>query len=66
MIKFVVLSVEPIIQAVRASAKRRGAKKNRMAECVVVRERDFGVNDCQFECITHLGGILKEGDSVFG
>lgn len=37
-----------------------------LAECVVVRERDFGVNDVQFTCITHLGGLLQTGDTVLG
>lgn len=37
-----------------------------LAECVLVRERDFGVNDVQFTCTTHLGGLLSEGDTVLG
>lgn len=41
-------------------------KKIRRAECVVAREKDLGVNDNQYTCITHLGHILKEGDTVFG
>lgn len=65
--RFVVLSVEPVIQAVRASAKKRGTdRKMRMAECVVVREDDLGSNDRQFTCLTNLGHILKEGDTVVG
>lgn len=64
---FVILSVEPIMQDVRASAKKRGAgRKLQMAECVVARESDFGVNDTQFTCITHLGHILREGDVIMG
>lgn len=50
----------------RPTAKKRGVRKNRMAECVVARESDLGVNDTQFTCSTHLGGILKEGDTVLG
>lgn len=41
-------------------------RKTRLAECVVARERDLGVNDTQFTCVTHLGNILKEGDVVLG
>lgn len=37
-----------------------------LAECVVARERDFGVNDVQFTCLTHLGGLLQTGDTVLG
>ena len=67
LVRFVVLSLEPILAAPRASAKRRGVdRKLRMAECVVARERDFGVTDTQFTCVTHLGHILKEGDTVLG
>ena len=64
---FVVLSVEQTITQTRPSAKRRGTdRKMRVAECVVVRERDFGVTDEQFVCTTHLGHILREGDVVMG
>ena len=38
----------------------------RLAEVIVAREKDFGVNDQQYSCITHLGNILREGDVVFG
>ena len=38
----------------------------RLVECVVAREKDFGVNDKQHTVITNLGNILKEGDMVFG
>ena len=41
-------------------------KKMRLVECVVAREKDFGVNDIQHTVITNLGNILKEGDMVFG
>lgn len=67
LIRFVVLSVEPLLTEQRVSAKKRGAdRKMRMAECVVARERDFGVTDEQFVVTTHLGNILREGDIVQG
>jgi hypothetical protein len=37
-----------------------------LAECIVVREKDFGMNDIQFTCMTHLGGLLAPGDAVLG
>lgn len=65
--KFIVLSVEPIDQQHRPSARERGKHmKSRLAECVVARESDFGVCDTQFVCTTHLGYILREGDVVLG
>lgn len=68
LIKYVVLSVEPIVTTLRPSAKSRGNsdRKIRLAEVVVARERDFGVTDVQFTCVTHLGNLLKEGDVVLG
>lgn len=51
----------------RPSAKIRGKdRKFRLAECVVARERDLGENDTQFTCITHLGNLIKVGDTVLG
>jgi hypothetical protein len=38
----------------------------KLAECIVVRERDFGVNDTQFQVVTHLGPLLAAGDYVMG
>lgn len=67
LIKFVLLSVDPLLQTHRPSAKQRGhSKKSQLAECIVAREKDFGMNDTQFTCVTHLGSILKEGDIVLG
>lgn len=67
LVRFVVLSNEPLIKEARPSAKRRGQdRRARMAECVVARERDFGVTDTQFTCVTNLGHILRVGDIVLG
>jgi nonsense-mediated mRNA decay protein 3 len=67
LVRFIVLSVDPILHSVRASAKKRGHdRKLKLAECTVVRESDFGINDTQYVCTTHLGHILKEGDVVMG
>jgi nonsense-mediated mRNA decay protein 3 len=69
LVKFVVLSVEPILHEPRACAKKRGGSglgRPRLAECVLMREEDLGVTDQQFSCVTHLGYILREGDVVLG
>ena len=78
LVRYIVLSVEPILAGasatggVRPSAKSRQTsvsgldRKARLAECVVARERDLGVNDTQFTCVTHLGHLLREGDVVLG
>lgn len=31
-----------------------------------VRSSDFGLNDTTFECVTHLGNLLKPGDTAAG
>ena len=71
VIKYIVLSVEPILNttSMRPSNKKRGSgadRKVRLAEVIVARERDFGINDHQYTCTTHLGNILREGDVVLG
>lgn len=64
---FVVLSVEPVLVESRPTARKRGVdRKMRMAEIVVAREKDFGVNDLQYTVLSHLGHFLKEGDLVQG
>ena len=66
--KFIVLSVEPLLMKERAcvSNKRGHDKRSQLAECVVAREKDFGVNDTQFTVQTHLGNLLREGDTALG
>lgn len=75
LIKFVVLSIDPIIKDARPGAKRKGqaglgaagvSGKIRLGECVVAREKDLGENDTQYTVITHLGNLLKVGDLVLG
>jgi len=80
LIKFVVLSVEPLLEEQRPSSrmKKSYVKENdhssvqtsriisKLGECVVMRERDLGKNDTQFTCITHLGPLLSAGDTVLG
>ena len=66
--KFIVLSVEPVLMKERAcvSSKRGHDRKSKLAECVIAREKDFGVNDTQFTVLTHLGNLLRDGDIVQG
>lgn len=70
LVRFVVLSCEPVLKQGRPGAKKRGAGtgggKMRLGECVVARERDFGTSDQQFTVVTHLGNLLREGDIVLG
>ena len=67
LIRYVVLSIDALASNHRASAKKRGMdRKLRLAECVVAREKDLGVNDVQFTTTTHLGHLLRVGDVALG
>ncbi len=51
------------------SSAGRGAvlsSKHQLAEVEVARARDIGVNDNRFTVLSHLGFVLKPGDSVLG
>ena len=37
-----------------------------LADVWVARMQDLGTNDCQYHCRTHLGHLLKTGDTVLG
>ncbi|KAK8801163.1 hypothetical protein WA158_001933 [Blastocystis sp. Blastoise] len=41
-------------------------RKYALADVTVARSRDIGINDIQFTVKTHLGYILKAGDTVLG
>jgi hypothetical protein len=40
--------------------------KYALADVLVARESDFGVNDVTFSTVTHLGHIIQPGDTVLG
>lgn len=46
------------------SGPQSGVDKYALADCVVVRETDFGTIDETFCCTTHLGNLLTPGDVV--
>jgi nonsense-mediated mRNA decay protein 3 len=67
LMTFIVLAVEAVLVESRPTARKRGTdRKMRMAEVVVAREKDFGVNDLQYTVMSHLGHLLREGDLVQG
>lgn len=57
-INFVVLDVEPIDFPQVPNYK--------VVEVEIVRESDFGVNDTKFRVVSHLGNLLRVGDTVKG
>lgn len=57
LVEFVVMDVEPTMT-------RRG--KWLLAEATVAKSSDLGVNDKTYFTRTHLGGLLRPGDSAMG
>ncbi|RKF63246.1 60S ribosomal export protein NMD3 [Erysiphe neolycopersici] len=57
LVEFIVMDIEPI-----------GAQKGKwvLAEATVARASDFGVNNQTYYTRTHLGNIIRTGDSVMG
>lgn len=57
LVEFVVMDIEPI-----------GPQKGRflLADATVARASDLGVNDTTYNIRTHLGSILKAGDTAMG
>jgi len=68
--EFVVLDVEPCERRYdRGHGEGSAAKRSNetvLAEAVIARESDFGVNDETMTVVTHLGGVLRDGDVAFG
>jgi hypothetical protein len=50
----------------RTKVKQSIAHASKLAEVVIVRDRDLGKNDTQFTVVTHLGPLLSPGDYVLG
>ncbi|AEO55576.1 hypothetical protein MYCTH_2299553 [Thermothelomyces thermophilus ATCC 42464] len=57
MVEFIVMDIEP-------TGQRKG--KWVLGEATVARASDLGVNDNTYFARTHLGSLLKPGDSVMG
>lgn len=74
LIKFIVLNITPISTPGTSTVftfdesrdTRIKDKGGVLAEAEVARESDFGVNDIIFQTVTHLGHILKPGDTALG
>ena len=74
LLEFIVLDVELIIPAaaagrriLQARSRLRGKKRfQQLADVEVARVSDFGANDTTFHCVSHLGHLLRAGDTVLG
>ena len=64
---YVVLATEPLPQKVRPTAPRgRRIRKARVADVELARECDLGRNDDRVHAVSHLGHLLRAGDTVLG
>ncbi|XP_044764724.1 60S ribosomal export protein NMD3 [Coccinella septempunctata] len=67
-IKYYVLNIEPVMDKDRTFLPNRNAfsKKHILADCWVVKESELGMTDNSIHVKTHLGHVLKVGDTVLG
>ncbi|CAM9394601.1 unnamed protein product [Ectocarpus sp. 12 AP-2014] len=67
LVPYVVLGTEPLPEKARPSAPRgHRIRKARVAEVELARECDLGRNDDRATAVSHLGHILRAGDTVLG
>jgi len=69
LVEFIVLNVEKADYAAKGEGFNKHnslRSKLQLAEVTVARSADMGVNDESYECLTHLGNVLKAGDTVLG
>lgn len=62
------MDIEPIMDKERKCFPGQGAISNRhvLADIWVVKASELGMNDNTIHTRTHLGHVLKPGDSVMG
>ncbi|XP_049820964.1 60S ribosomal export protein NMD3 [Aethina tumida] len=68
LVEYIVMDIEPIMDKDRNFFPGQGAISNKhvLSDIWVVRASELGVNDNTIHTRTHLGHILKPGDSVLG
>ncbi|KAJ8960086.1 hypothetical protein NQ314_006121 [Rhamnusium bicolor] len=68
LVEYIVMDVEPIMDKERNFFPGQGTISNHhiLADVWVVKASELGVNDNTIHTRTHLGHILKPGDSVLG
>lgn len=67
--EFMVLGAEPALPPAKTSAPQKGrgaGRGHRLAEVEVALMADLGQNDRRYRTMTHLGHILRAGDTVLG
>ncbi|CAG9764588.1 unnamed protein product [Ceutorhynchus assimilis] len=68
LVEFIVMDIEPIMDKDRKIFPGQGSISNRhvLADVWLVKASELGINDTTVHAKTHLGHVLKVGDSVLG
>ncbi|KAK4883570.1 hypothetical protein RN001_006889 [Aquatica leii] len=68
LVEYVVMDIEPIMDKDRTFFPGQGAisSKHILADVWLVRASELGINNNTIHTRTHLGHVLKPGDSAFG
>lgn len=68
LVEYVVMDIEPIMNKERKVFPGQGtiSMKHVLADAWIVKASELGLNDNTIHTRTHLGHILKPGDSVLG
>jgi len=68
LVEYVVMDIEPILDKDRKFFPGQGAVSSRhiLADVWLVRASELGINDNTIHSRTHLGHVLKPGDSALG
>ncbi|CAH3020907.1 unnamed protein product [Porites evermanni] len=64
--EFMVLQIEPVESQNPKASSSNLSQRHVLADAWVARMQDLGVNDTQYHCRTHLGHLLKTGDTALG
>lgn len=68
LVEYVVIDIEPIMDKERKLFPGQGtvSMKHVLADAWIVKASELGINDNTIHTRTHLGHLLKPGDSVLG
>lgn len=64
--EFMILQIEPVDPQYSRASTTNLSQRHVLADAWVARMQDLGVNDTQYHCRTHLGHLLKTGDTALG
>lgn len=66
LIEFTIMELEPVRDRRQKSGEGALSKKHLLADCWVIRSDQLGMHEDYTHTVTHLGHLLKPGDTVLG